>query len=437
MELPQITGLGHEHRLMTEEEIRRTVLRGLQEIYAAGRRILVIIPDHTRSAPLGPIFRLIYEALADKAAALDYLMALGTHPPMTEEAIYRRVEITADEHQARFPKVRFFNHLWRDPDALAELGKLTREEVSEITGGLFEMDVTITINKLALDYDVLLIVGPVFPHEVVGFSGGNKYLFPGIAGREIINFFHWLGAVITNPVIIGHKWTPVRMVVDRAASLVKAQKFCLSLVVKDDALAGLPAGGLAGIYFGAPERSWSQAADLSGKLHIVYKDHPYHTVLSCAPEMYDDIWTAGKCMYKLEPVVADGGTLIIYAPHVKEVSVTHGRVIEEVGYHTRDYFRNQWDKFQHHPWGVLAHCTHVKGIGTYEEGVEKPRVNVVLATGIPPEMCRKINLGYLDPRSLRPKDYADREDEGILYVPKAGETLYRLKHAPKELGGEG
>jgi len=427
LELPQITGVGHEHRLMTEEEVRRTVLRGLQEVYAAGRRVLVIIPDHTRSAPLALIFRLIYEALAQKAAVLDCLVALGTHPPMSDEAIYRRVGITAEEHRSRYPRVRFFNHLWRDPDTLAELGTLPREWIREITGGLFEMDVTITVNKLIFDYDVLLIVGPVFPHEVVGFSGGNKYLFPGIAGQQIIDFFHWLGAVITNPVIIGNKWTPVRMVVDRAASLVKAQKFCLSLVVKEE--------GLAGIYFGTPERSWSQAADLSAKLHIVYKDHPFHTVLSCAPEMYDDIWTAGKCMYKLEPVVADEGTLIIYAPHIREVSVTHGAVIEEVGYHTRDCLMAQWEKYQDYPWGVLAHCTHVKGIGRMDGGVEKPRVNVVLATQIPPEVCARINLGYLDPATINPADYANREDEGILYVPKAGETLYRLKNAPRELGG--
>jgi hypothetical protein len=134
-------------------------------------------------------------------------------------------------------------------------------------------------------------------------------------------------------------------------------------------------------------------------------------------------------------VVADGGRLIIYAPHITEVSVSHGRVIEEVGYHTRDYFLKQWDRFKHHPWGVLAHSTHVKGIGRFENGVEEPRVNVVLATRIPPDTCQRINLGYMDPDTIRPEDYAGREDEGILYVPKAGETLYRLKNAPPELGG--
>ena len=79
--------------------------------------------------------------------------------------------------------------------------------------------------------------------------------------------------------------------------------------------------------------------------------------------------------------------------------------------------------------------THVKGIGTFENGVETPRIEVVLATGISEAECRAINLGYRDHRTLRPADFAARESEGILMVPKAGEILYRLKNAPAELGG--
>ena len=424
----QVRSIGCHNCLLTDAEVRAAVLDALCQVDVAGRRVLLILPDHTRTAPIGRLFRLIHEAWAKKAEKLDGLIALGTHPPMSEDMIYQRVEMTREEHQADFADVRFFNHRWKDPESLTEIGRLSASDIGEITDGLFEMDVSITVNRLIFDYDLLLIVGPVFPHEVAGFSGGNKYLFPGIAGQHIIDFFHWLGAVITNPVIIGNKWTPVRKLVDRAAAMVEVPRLALSLVVKGE--------GLAGVYFGSPEDSWSLAADLSDKLHITYKDRPFRTVLSCAPAMYDDIWTAGKCMYKLEPVVADGGTLIIYAPHVKEVSVTHGAVIEQVGYHTRDYFLQQWDKFKHHPWGVLAHCTHVKGIGTFENGVERPRVNVVLATQIPKEVCDRINLGYLDPATIDPADYANREAEGILYVPKAGETLYRLKNAPPELGGK-
>ena len=153
--------------------------------------------------------------------------------------------------------------------------------------------------------------------------------------------------------------------------------------------------------------------------------------------MYDELWVAGKCMYKLEPVLADGGELIIYAPHLKEISVTHGKLIEEIGYHCRDYFLKQWDKFKNYPWGVLAHSTHVHGIGTYENGVEKSRARVTLATRLSPELCLKINFGYRNPDEIRPEDFANREDEGVLLVPKAGEMLFRLRESPAWAKGTG
>jgi nickel-dependent lactate racemase len=187
---------------------------------------------------------------------------------------------------------------------------------------------------------------------------------------------------------------------------------------------------LAGLFVGAPEAAWDQASELSRQLHITYKDRPFKLIVSCAPKMYDELWTGGKCMYKLEPVLADGGELIIYAPHITEVCVAHGKALHEIGYHCRDYFVKQWDKFKHYPWGVLAHSTHVYGQGTYENGIETPRARVTLATGIPEAECRQINLGYRDPKTINPQDFANREDEGILLVPKAGEMLFHLKNPP-------
>jgi len=414
-----IIGKGYENRFLTDDEIFGLMSESIESANLSGKKVLVIIPDHSRTAPIGKIFKILYNLLAHKSASLDFLIALGTHPPMTDEQIYHRVEITAEEHKQKYSKVRFFNHHWKDPDALTTLGTISKEEIAKITDDTFSMPVKIVVNKKVLDYDHLLIIGPVFPHEVVGFSGGNKYIFPGIAGQEIIDFFHWLGAVITNPLINGHKYTSVRKVIDCAVSHLSVKRSAFCLVVKGEELAGL--------YYSSPEEAWSKAADLSDKVHITYKDKPFHTVLSCAPKMYDDIWTAGKCMYKLEPVVEDGGNLIIYAPHINEISYSHGKIIDMIGYHTRDYFVKQWDKFKNYPWGVVAHSTHVRGIGTYENNIEKPRVNVVLATKIPEERCRKINLGYMDPDKINIDDYKNKEDKGILYVAKAGEILYRLK----------
>jgi len=386
-----------------------------------GKKVLVIIPDATRTAPIGTVFKALHRAIARQCAAVDIMIALGTHPPMSDEGIMARLELSPEERAGEFSAPKFFNHEWDNPAALKSLGTISADTISELSGGLFSMDVEVTINKRIFDYDRIIIIGPVFPHEVVGFSGGNKYLFPGISGPEILNFFHWLGAVITNPMIIGHKWTPVRKVVDKAASLIPIEKMCFALVVDGK--------NFAGIFIGTPEEAWDEASELSDQLHVLYRPKGFKTVLSCAPLMYDELWVGGKCMYKLEPVVADGGELIIYAPHIHEVSVVHGALIESIGYHCRDYFLKQWDKFKHIAWGTLAHSTHVRGVGTYEDGVEKCRIQVTLATSIPEEICRKINLGYRDPATIRFEDYQNKEDEGILFVPKAGEMLYRLESA--------
>ena len=417
-----MTGLGFADRTLTDAEAGEIIAQAADAMSPDGQRVLAIVPDHTRTCPLPMIARLLHQALAGRAAKLDFLVALGTHPPLSDGQIGKLFGVEGSQWEDVFPGSRAFNHDWQDHSALRPVGTLRAEEVSRISGGLFGMTVDVSVNKLIFDYDRVLIVGPVFPHEVVGFSGGNKYFFPGICGPELLNFFHWLGALITSPRIIGSKQTPVRSTVDRAAGMLDIEKFALCMVVTHD--------GLQGLYFGTPEGAWSAAADLSEKVHIVHVDRPYESVLARAPEMYDDIWTAGKCMYKMEPVVADGGELIIYAPHVTEISYTHGRIIDEIGYHTRDYFLAQWERFKDYPWGVVAHSTHVRGIGSYADGVEKCRIRVTLATGIPEDRCRKVNLGYLDPATIDIADWQGRQDQGRLYVPRAGETLYKLADPP-------
>jgi len=400
------------------DEARQAVAEFFAQNDYAGKRILLIIPDNTRSGPVGDIFKIIYDCLKQKVKSIDCLVALGTHKPLKEEQICTRLAITIDQRKSKYARVRFFNHEWAKPEVFTSIGKISANEIDKLSGGLFREEVDVAINKLIFDYDEFFILGPVFPHEVVGFSGGHKYIFPGIAGQEIINFFHWLSAVITNPVINGNKWTPTRQVVEKAASFIKMPRKLFAIVAVEDKLKGL--------FIGDCIQAWEKAADLSRQVHIIYKDKPYHTILSIAPQIYDDLWTAAKAMYKLEPVAADGATLIIYAPHITEISYTHGKILNKIGYHTRDYFLKRIDKFTGTPRAVIAHSTHVKGIGTYNNGVEKPRINVVLATGIGRQRCEKVNLSYMNPADINIADYENREHEGVLVVRHAGETLYRL-----------
>ncbi len=408
---------------LAKEEVSLLVHQALANPQFDGQRILVLIPDGTRTAPIPQMFRLLYQELSHRVAALDFLIALGTHNPMSEEQINRLVGVTAEERKTTFKKINIFNHLWHLAETFISCGIISAAEIAEISNGMLHQEVDVRVNKLVVEYDLIIICGPVFPHEVVGFSGGNKYFFPGISGQEVINLSHWLGALITCYEIIGTPGiTPVRRLINRAASMIPTRKLCLAMVVAPKT------NQLAGLYIDKPDLAWEAAAKLSAKLHIKYVDKPFKQVLSVMPEMYDDIWTAAKGMYKLEPVVADGGEVIIYAPHITEFSYTHGRVLAEIGYHVRDYFLKQWDKFQEYPAGVLAHSTHLKGMGTFDflEG-EKPRIRVTLATGISPERCAAHNLSYRDPATIELTQWSHREHEGILLVPKAGEILYRLK----------
>ncbi|MFQ5732879.1 MAG: lactate racemase domain-containing protein [Planctomycetaceae bacterium] len=406
--------------LMSDDDVRTWLADHVSAADFAGKRVLLIVPDATRTAPMPLLFGGLHAQLQPVVKRLDVLVALGTHPPMSDDDIAGLLGISPCERETRFAEVGLFNHEWDKLERLTKIGTLTARDTGDISGGLLQQDVPVTINCRIRDYDLLLVLGPVFPHEVAGFSGGNKYFFPGISGPELLNFFHWLGALITNAEIIGVKETPVRRVVDRAAAMIPIERRCIAFVVSPDAR-------LYGLSYGTPEDAWSVAADLSARVHVTRVSKPYEMVVSCAPPMYDELWVAGKCMYKLEPVVADDGELIIFAPHLNEISVTHGALIERVGYHVRDYFTRQWDRFRNVPWGVLAHSTHVRGGGTFEDGVERPRVQVTLATAIPPDVCKRINLGYKNPATIDIESFADREEEGILLVRKAGEQLYRLQ----------
>ena len=427
-------GYGREGRPLEASEVREIVAQAVAALDRRWRRVLVLTPDGTRTMPLALLVDLLEEELGPAVDALDYLVALGTHRPMSDEQLSSL--LGRKVRNGRAGRSQVFNHS-SAPEALTTVGTIPAAEVAAITRGLLSEDVPVRVNRLVLEYDAILVCGPVFPHEVVGFSGGNKYFFPGIAGPEVINLTHWLGALLSSFEVIGSGYTPVRALIDHAAALIDRPKACLAAVVGEK--------GLQGLFFGDPHQAWLGASELSSRVHVTWVDAPYSTVVSVMPPMYEDLWTAAKGMYKVEPAVADGGEVILYAPRLAEVSYTHGKAIEEIGYHCRDYFLGQWERFRHVPGGVLAHSTHLKGLGTYDAatGVETPRIRVTLATAIPEERCRLLNLGYLDPATLDPATLAGREAEGILVVPRAGERLYRVRRpgngaavSPPPLTGE-
>jgi lactate racemase len=418
-----VLGTGHVEHTLSEATVAGIVHDLLADQPIDAQHVVVLIPDSTRTAPIPMMLRLLHDQLAGRARRIDVLIALGTHQPMPADAIARMVGTSGLGAQSELPAMTFLNHEWWRPETFTELGRLSREQVEALSEGRMHEPVAVTINSLIVEADLVIICGPVFPHEVVGFSGGNKYFFPGVSGPELIDVSHWLGALITSRTIIGTLGTtPVRRLIDAAAAMIATPRLCLAMVVRPG-----PDAELNGLYAGAPEPAWAAAAQLSARVHVRYEPRTYRTVLSVVSPRYADMWTAAKGMYKVEPVVADGGEVIIYAPHITEFSVTHGDVLAAVGYHVRDYFLSQWDQFQHQPWGVLAHSTHLRGSGEFTDAVEHPRITVTLATAIPPDVCHAHGLSYRDPATIDPQAWLHTEDPDTLVVANAGETLYRLE----------
>ncbi|MDN5913679.1 MAG: lactate racemase domain-containing protein [Pseudonocardia sp.] len=416
----ECASLGSADTVLSADDVRAFVREQLAGIQVEGRSVCVVVPDGTRTCPLPLLLAAVHESLAGRASRLVVLTALGTHAAMADDRLAAHLGYVDGDLGSTYPGMTVRNHEWWLPETLVSVGTIPAARVAELSGGRLHHPVDVRLNRHVVEADVALVVGPVFPHEVAGFSGGNKYFFPGVAGPEIIDLSHWLGALISSVEIIGTRGTtPVRALIDEAAAMVPVQRYALCLVVRSGS------DELHSVAFGSPEAAWAAAAEVAAGAHVRYLDAPVRRVVSVMPDKYEDIWTAAKGFYKLEPVVADGGEVVLYAPHITTISAMHPE-IEEIGYHCRDYFVAQWERFAHLPWGVLAHSTHLRGAGTYDaEHGERCRVRVTLATGIPEQVVRAANLSYLDPAAVDLD--AERADPDTLVVAQAGEVLYRLR----------
>jgi nickel-dependent lactate racemase len=409
--------IGDATTVLTDDEVTGFVGTALDALDLEGSSVCVIVPDATRSCPLPLVMKAIHAALHGRVSRLTVLVALGTHSAMSEPALARWL-CGPDGDLDGLAGATVRNHEWWDPHEFVSLGEISADRIGALSGGRLHQGVEVRLNRAVADHDVALVVGPVFPHEVVGFSGGNKYFFPGVGGQEVIDLSHWLGALITSAEIIGAAGiTPVRALIDEAAAMVPSRRLAFCLVTQPGT------DRLHTMTFGTPETAWAQAAEVSATTHVRSLDAPVHRAIAVIPRRYDDMWTAAKGFYKLEPVMAGGGEVILYAPHIRQLSATHPE-IERIGYHCRDYFVHQWERFRDEHWGVLAHSTHLRGQGTWDPvNGERCRLTVTLATGIPADVVRAANLSYLDPASLD----VGAEPPDTLVVPNAGETLFRLR----------
>lgn len=416
---PDVDQIGGPHHHVSDDDLDAFVTRNLAGLDVDGKKVVLIIPDGTRSCPLPLLLGAVYRNLVDRVASLTAVIALGTHSYMSDDKIAEWVG-APEGIERTYPGMAIVNHEWADPSMIVKVGTLSAEQIDELSQGAMRRDIDVELNRHVVEADVNIVIGPVFPHEVVGISGGNKYFIPGCATHEVIDQSHWIGALIGVDSMIGRKGvTPVRAVINAGSALIPGDRLALCVVCASGS------GELEYASFGTSEEAWEVAADVAAASHVVYVEKPFTKVLAMMPERYDDIWTAAKGCYKAQPAMAEGGEVVIYAPHVTEVSEVH-KEIYDIGYHCIEYFTKQWDRFADVPKGTLAHSTHVRGGGTYdpETGVETNKIKVTLCTQIPEEVCRQVNLGYL------PLDAVDVEawkaDPEVTVMENAGEILYRL-----------
>jgi len=394
-----------------------TIIHDALEVVQPGERVLAIIPDKTRDDNMHLLFPIANEFLARRGvASFDALVAQGTHPPMSESQ--KRSKIGAADFAGRL-----FDHRWDEPDELITLGELSAETVRQLTGGLIDHAVPVTINKLLAPgiYDTVLVFGATVPHEVAGFAGGAKYFFPGVAGPELTHTTHWLGALAGIENIIGQVDTPTRNLIEAAADLVPARVISLNTVVSRDANNKLVTYAL---FTGDIREAFRRAAAVSRQVHIRYTGRKYKRVVALLDPHYDELWVGGKASYKLGAIIEEGGELIIYAPQLAKLSETHGALIEKYGYAPLESVRDMLGVSEElrENLCIAAHLAHVAYAGRVDEqGKVVPRYRITMATGMDEETCRRVNLGYIDYRTFKYEADAD-----TFIVENAGRDLYQV-----------
>ena len=422
---PSTVGKGAPDLDLTPEELRAIVEQALLTV-GPGARVLAIVPDKTRDDNTDLLFPFAAEILAARGAEqFDALVAQGTHMPMTEEE--KRVKLGLSEG-ATLPLLgQIFDHQWNRPEELVDLGELSAERVSELTGGLINESVKVNLNRLLAPggYDTVLIFGATVPHEVAGFAGGAKYFFPGVAGPNLTHATHWLGALASIENIIGRIETPTRHMIEAAADLVPARVISINSVVTrgDDERLRTHA-----LFCGDFREAFRRAAEVSGQVHIKYTGRKYKRVVALLDEHYDELWVGGKASYKLGGIIEEGGELVIYAPHLRAISETHGLLIEKYGYAPIDRVREMvaLSTELRSNLAVAAHLAHVSYAGSRDEtGKVIPRYTITMASALDEATCRRVNLGFMDHRQFRRDDYD--HDPDTLVVERAGRDLYLVE----------
>ncbi len=415
---------------LTEKQLEG-IVRGSLKDFSSVKKVLLIHPDYTRTDFTDKLVPLIYQELKNKGMSqIDSLNAGGTHREMTEIEIRKKLGLSS---QINFNY--FCNHEYNNPGQLVTVGEISSSFVEEKTNGELSQSIPVVVNKLITeDYDLIIALSGTLPHETAGYAGGLKVFFPGISGPEVIDLLHWAAVLIGIPRIIGTVDNPAREVINKGSfyilSKIKAPTISFNMVFEEREKEVIPKGIYTGMGYEGFIETYQKAAKASSRLNIIYIDQPLNFAVQVIGKSYDEIWTAGKGSYKLQSpgVMAKGGEIIIYAPHI---NCFHSRwkmnlALKQIGYHCKGYVKRYLKLNPEFSKNIAAHVINVRGAGNFDvnSGKEEFDFKITLATGISKEICESVGLGYRNPDSIRQENFVE---PGKLWIENGGKYLYKIK----------
>ncbi len=310
--MPNNINIGGENVTITSSDLANRLDALIEQIKTEHKlkRLLILPPDITRlNSRAGEITAHLWDRLHN-SVHIDIMPALGTHKPMTEAECIRMFG-------KEIPYDRFLPHRWRTD--LKELGELTADEIAKLSDGKFKEPMAVAVNKQLFDgnYDLILSIGQVVPHEVIGLANYTKNILVGTGGRDTINKSHFLGAVCGMESIMGRIDTPVRRALNTAFDRYLREalpiRFLLTVVGAEgeDTV-------LRGLYYGDDDKTFEQAAELSRRINFQVLDKPIkRCVVYLDPEEFHSTWLGNKAVYRTRMAMADDGELIVLAPGVR------------------------------------------------------------------------------------------------------------------------
>ena len=410
---------------VTDAELQEMVLSAIAKSGKDIKRMLLLPPDHTRlNSCAGRITEIIYEAYADKCH-IDIMPALGTHSAMTDAQLEMMFG-------ANIPKSCFKVHDWRND--VVSLGKASSEFIKELSNGNLDYEVNVQVNKIVFDnYDLIVSIGQVVPHEVVGMANYTKNIMVGIGGSDMINKSHFLGAASNLEKIMGHADSPVRRLFNYGVDtyLNELPFLFMQTVMARDEESGKMA--MRGFFAGTGEDPFLEAAKLSVETNLQLLDKPLKTVVVYLdPEEFKSTWLGNKSVYRTRMAIADDGDLIVLAPGLKEFGEDpeNDRLIRKYGYKGTPNTLKMVAENQElrDNLGAAAHLIHGSSEGRF-------RITYCPGEGVTADEIRAVGFEYGDLEEMMKKyDFANLKDgvnivngEEIFYISNPALGLWALK----------